>query len=98
MHNIPAAYDVVAVNAGATEPAHAKTLEKCFQQYNVPVKGQADILISGVPFISPYNTNSILNPLLVQVMGLGYFHNMNRARRCSRRGDDDFVSPLLRCL
>ena len=48
--------------AGATEAVHEKTLEKCFQQYTVPVKGQCDILITGIPFISPYNVNSTLNP------------------------------------
>ena len=44
---------------------HAKTLARCFEQYAVSVRGQADILICGVPFISPYNINSILNPILV---------------------------------
>ena len=35
-------------------------------------------MVYGIPFVSPYNVNSILNPLLVQVMALGYFHNMYR--------------------
>lgn len=77
---VPAAYGVIAVYAGATEPCHARTLQKCFEQYAVPVRGQADIVVSGVPYISPYNVNSILNPLLVQVMGLGYFFNMYRGK------------------
>jgi hypothetical protein len=75
-HAIPAAYDVIAVNAGATEPTHKRTLKANLDQYVVPVKGQADVLVSGVPYISPYNVNSILNPLLVQVVGMGYFYNM----------------------
>ena len=29
--------------------------------------------------------NSILNPLLVQVMGLGYFHNFYRGKPILRR-------------
>ena len=36
------------------------------------------MLICGMPFISPYNANSILNPLLVQVMALGYLYNLYR--------------------
>jgi D-beta-D-heptose 7-phosphate kinase/D-beta-D-heptose 1-phosphate adenosyltransferase len=44
----------------------------------VPVEGQSDIVIFGMPYISPYNVNSILNPLLVQVMACGYLHNLNR--------------------
>lgn len=78
MMKVPAPYEIIAVNAGATEPTHEKTLEKCFDQYTVPLKGQADIMITGIPYISPYNVNSVLNPLLVQVMALGYFFNMNR--------------------
>lgn len=86
MMKVPAAYDVVQVTAGATEPVHEKTIEKCFQQYSVPVKGQCDVLITGIPYVSPYNINSILNPLLVQVMALGYFHNMNRGTPLLRKG------------
>ncbi|MFN0063266.1 MAG: lactate racemase domain-containing protein [Myxococcaceae bacterium] len=85
-HGIPAGYEVTGVYAGATEPAHAKTLETSWKQYSVPVEGQADILIIGVPFISPYNVNSILNPLLLQVMGLGYFFNLNRGVPLLKKG------------
>ncbi len=77
-HRVPSPYEIIAVHAGATEPVHEKILEKNFEQYCVPVKGQADVMISGIPFISPYNANSILNPLLVQVMALGYLYNLYR--------------------
>jgi lactate racemase len=76
---VPAPYDVIAVHAGAAEPVHKKILARNYEQYAVPVEGQADILISGIPYISPYNVNSkALNPLLVQVMALGYFFHMYR--------------------
>jgi hypothetical protein len=75
---IPASYDMIAIHAGVTLPVHEKTLAYCYAQYGVPVDGQSDVVLYGVPFISPYNVNSILNPLLVQVMALGYFHNMYR--------------------
>jgi hypothetical protein len=78
---------LVAVYAGAVEPVHAKTLEVNFRQYAVPLKGQADIVITGIPYIMPYNVNSrSLNPLLVQVMGLGYFHNFYRGKPVARKG------------
>ncbi len=77
-HRVPSPYEIIAVYAGATEPVHEKILEKNFEQYAVPVKGQADIVIHGIPHISPYNVNSILNPVLVQVMALGYLYNMYR--------------------
>ncbi len=75
---IPAAYEMIAVHGGATLPTHEKTLAYCYAQYCVPIEGQTDVVIYGIPFISPYNVNSILNPVLVQVLALGYFHNMYR--------------------
>ncbi len=75
---VPAPYQPIAVHAGATLPVHEKTLAYCYAQYCCPMEGQSDVVVYGIPFISPYNVNSILNPLLVQVMALGYFHNMYR--------------------
>ena len=83
---IPAPYEVINVSAGATVPTHQKTLEASWKQYSVPVDGQSDIVIFPVPFISPYSVNSILNPLLVQVMGMGYFFNLNRGVPLVKKG------------
>ncbi|MBI2345316.1 MAG: DUF2088 domain-containing protein [Deltaproteobacteria bacterium] len=83
---VPSPYGLIAVHAGAVEPVHQKILEKNFAQYCVPVQGQADILIAGIPYASPYSVNSILNPLLVHVMGLGYIFNMYRGRPLVRKG------------
>ena len=78
LFGIPAPYEPIAVHAGATLPTHEKTLAYCYAQYCCPLEGQSDVVVYGIPFVSPYNVNSILNPLLVQVMALGYFHNMYR--------------------
>ena len=75
---IPAPYQMIAVHAGATQPTHAKTLAYCYAQYCTPLQGQSDVVVYGIPFVMPYNVHSILNPLLVQTMALGYFHNMYR--------------------
>ncbi|HJZ13245.1 MAG TPA: transcriptional regulator, partial [Acidobacteriota bacterium] len=83
---IPSNYKMIAVHAGKTEPVHERTLKFCFDQYSQPVKGQCDILITGIPYISPYNVNSILNPILVQVMGPGYFFNMYRHKPVVKKG------------
>jgi len=74
----PAFYEPIAVHAGSTLAVHEKSLAYCYAQYCVPVEGASDVVVYGIPFISPYNVNSILNPLLVQVLALGYFHNMYR--------------------
>jgi hypothetical protein len=86
LHAIPAAYELIACYAGATEPVHDKILEKNYLQYEIPVKGQCDIMITGIPDISPYNVYSALNPLLVQVMALGYHFNMYRNKPLLRKG------------
>ena len=84
---VPAAYELIGVYAGRTEPVHERTLEKCYQQYCIPVDGQADILITGIPYISPYNVNSkALNPILVQVLALGYFFHMYRHKPLLKKG------------
>jgi len=84
---VPAGYELIAVYAGKTEPVHDRILEKSYDQYAVQVQGQADILIHGVPFITPYNVNSTaMNPLLVQVMGLGYLFNLYRGRPLVKKG------------
>ena len=54
------------------------------------MNGQSDVLMSGLPYIGPYNVNSIMNPILAMCMGLGYFFNPYRgqpARPRGRRGD-----------
>ncbi len=90
---VPAGYELIAVYAGRTEPTHDKTLARCFEQYCIPVEGQADILISGIPYISPYNVYSkALNPILVQVMALGYFFHMYRHRPLLKKGGVMIVS------
>ena len=83
---VPSPYGVTGVFAGECEAVHARTLEKCNAQYLVPVQGQADILVSGIPYISPYNVNSFLNPLLVQVMAQGYLFNLYRGQPLVRKG------------
>ena len=85
-HRVPAAYGLIACAAGRTELAHEKILQACRRQLFVKVRGQADILVAGIPYISPYNVNSILNPLLVQVMACGYFFNMNRGVPLVKKG------------
>jgi hypothetical protein len=86
LHSVPGQYELIGCWAGKTEPVHEKTLERCFEQYAVPVNGQCDILISGIPYVSPYNVNSILNPVLVQVMGPGYLFNLYRGKPLVRKG------------
>jgi hypothetical protein len=85
-HRIAAPYGITGVAAGETEAVHEVTLERVHRQQIVEVDGQADVLIAGLPYISPYNVNSILNPILVTCLGLGYFFNMYRGKPLVRPG------------
>ena len=83
---VPAPYGVTGVFAGETEAVHEHTMKKAYDQYLVPLQGQCDILISGIPYISPYNVNSFLNPLLVAVMAQGYLYNLHKGAPVVRKG------------
>jgi nickel-dependent lactate racemase len=83
---VPSPYGVTGVFAGETEAVHAHTLERSYQQYLVPVQGDNDILITGIPYISPYNVNSFLNPLLVQCMADGYMFNLYKGVPMVKKG------------
>jgi hypothetical protein len=82
----PAPYGVTGVWAGHVEAVHKKVVERSFEQYLVPVQGQADVLICPIPFISPYNVHAFLNPLLVQVLAQGYLFNMYRGAPLVKKG------------
>ena len=81
-----APYGVTSVQAGEVEAVHDVTTESVFRQQLVPIEGQTDILTMGLPYICPYNVGSVMNPILVMCLGLGYFFNMYRGRPLVREG------------
>lgn len=83
---IPAPYEMIAIHAGATDPVHEKTLAYNYQQYCVPVEGQSDAVVFGIPFVCPYNVHAPMNPLLVRCLALGYFFNMYRGAPIVKKG------------
>ena len=64
-------HQMTGVVAGAVESVHQLTTERVHKQQLVPVEGQTDILTMGIPYICPYNVDSIMNPILVMCTGLG---------------------------
>ncbi len=85
-HSWKAPYELTSVQAGEVEAVHVKTTEMVYKQHLVPVEGQTDIVTMGLPYLSPYNVNSIMNPILVAVQGLGYFFNLYRNKPVVREG------------
>ena len=84
--SIEAPHAMTGVVAGEIEAVHAITTAKVFEQQLVAVDGQADIVTMGLPYISPYNVHSIMNPILVACLGLGYLFNMYRGKPLVREG------------
>src|ERR671916_389688 len=84
--SIKAPHRMTSVQAGATDPVHAATLKHTYRQQLVPVEGQADVLLLGVPYLGPYNVNSVMNPLLVMNMLLGYLFNLYKGKPLVREG------------
>jgi hypothetical protein len=85
-HRTASPYAVTGVTAGAVEPVHAVSLDRCAAQQAVRVHGQADVVTAGLPYVGPYNVNSIMNPVLVMCLGLGYFFNLYRGVPLVRKG------------
>ena len=77
---------MTSVQAGEVEAVHALTTAHVYRQQLVDVEGQADIVTFGLPYICPYNVNSIMNPILVMCLGLGYFFNLYRGKPLVRPG------------
>ena len=82
---IEASYKVTGVNAGEVEAVHERTLENLHRQQLVEVEGQTDILVMGIPYVCPYNVNSIMNPILVHVSGSATCSTCTGASRSSAR-------------
>ena len=95
LNSIKAPYGVTGVNAGAPSAVHPLTLANVHRQQVTRIEGQADIGVFGVPYVGPYNVNSIMNPVLAMCMSLGYLFNFYLNQPIVRRGGVGiFIHPL----
>lgn len=83
---IASPYGVTGIHAGETEAVHERTMANVHRQQLVEVDGQSDIMVVGLPYICPYNVNSVMNPILVMCLGLGYYFNLYRNKPVVRQG------------
>jgi hypothetical protein len=81
-----APYGVTGVHAGLQSEVHPRTLANVHRQQLTEVNGQADVGIYSLPYICPYNVNSVMNPILVMSLGLGYMFNLYRNKPIVRQG------------
>src|SRR2546423_5815007 len=77
---------MMSVYAGEVDAVDELTTADVHRQQLVEVEGQTDVLTMGLPYICPYNVNSVMNPILVMCLGLGYFFNLYRGQPLVREG------------
>ena len=73
--SIKSEYAPLAINAGAIDPVHARTIEAIRPQLEVMAPRQHDTLVFGLPDLSPYSVGARVNPVLVVSDVLGYVFN-----------------------
>lgn len=86
LHAPRASYDIIGVHAGDPEATHAAGRALALEQHTVHVEGQADIVIHDVGYITPFNVNAAISPLLVRAMILGHAHALHTGTPLLKRG------------
>ncbi len=84
--SLRSAYQPIAAHAGSVDQVHPRTLQAVYRQQNVEVDGQSDVLVLGMPNMSPYAAFSRINPLLVLNASLGYVLGMYHGKPLVRKG------------
>jgi len=81
-----APYALTGIHAGNVDLVHEQTVENVLRQQAVKVKGPSDIVVMGLPYLCPYNVNSVMNPILQWVTTVGYGFNLYRGQPLVRKG------------
>ncbi len=85
-------YRLIGVYAGDIEKAHEETLKLVKKQLTVPVDKQYDVIIFGVPNFTPYSVGSVMNPILLHSLVLGYLYNMHSGKPPLKKGGIIIIS------
>lgn len=69
-------YRLFGIHAGDVDRVHPLTLDRVKTQQNIAVNEPVEIVIYGVPNLSPYSALSIFNPILLRSLVLGYMRGL----------------------
>lgn len=86
LRGVKGAYEPVAINAGGIDAVHERTLDILTQQVSVEAPKQYDIMVFGLPDLSPYSVDARINPVLVVSDVLGYIFNWFYHRPLVKKG------------
>lgn len=86
LRGVKGGYAPVEIHAGAIDDVHARTLAILKRQVSLPAPKQYDIMLFGLPDLSPYSVDARINPVLVVSDVLGYIFNWFYHRPLVKRG------------
>lgn len=95
-NRVRATYKLAHVVAGKVEDVHVETLKKLRSQIELKLKEQFEIVVIGIPNMSPYATFSIQNPILSANLALGYGYSFLNVGKplLKKNGVFIFFSPM----
>lgn len=77
---------LLGVYCGNTALVHNAARQRHLEQHLVPLTHPADVLITGLPAIGPFNARAALNPVLVRHLLQGWLLQQYRGRSVLRAG------------
>jgi hypothetical protein len=90
-----APYKVTSIQAGEVETIHPITVENVYNQQLIRIESQSDIYVIPIPYMMPYSIHSIMNPILLYAMGLGYMFNFYKNQPVLKKGGTViFLHPM----
>ncbi len=88
---------ICGVFAGSIEDAHQASLQLLDRQFALPVAGQADVVLYGLPNNDYYSRYSVFNPILLRNLALSYCAGSYQGMPLARAGGIAiFVNPCRR--
>lgn len=75
-----------SVTSGDVDLVHDVTLKYLDTRKILDVEGQTDVLVFGLPDFMPYSMGTIINPILIARMGLGYLFSNYKNKPLVREG------------
>jgi hypothetical protein len=90
-----AGFRPIAVLSGPPDAVGPRALELFLRQHEVEARGEADVLLFGLPDIGPYSVGTAQNPVLSANLALGFVANVFTNRPLLKKGGVIiFLNPL----
>jgi hypothetical protein len=90
-----ASYRPIAALSGPPDAVAPRALELFLRQHEVEGRGEADVLLFGLPDLGPYSVGTAQNPVLAANLALGFVSNLFTQKPLLKKGGVIiFLNPL----